>query len=62
MRWSAKGAYKGVKQSELMLLVTLIEYTSSDSNGIKVSDLSEKLGITSTAVTHMVNALEESDM
>ena len=50
----------GIRQSEFMLLYTLVENKDSDARGLKVSDLSTKLNITPAGVTHMINSLEEA--
>ncbi len=55
-------SYQGIKQSEFMLLITLSHAITPTSDGIRVSDLSSRLNITSAGVTHMVNALEKGNL
>lgn len=50
---------KGIKPSELMLLGFLMHHLTEDKDGIKVSDLSIKMGITPAGVTHTINSLED---
>jgi DNA-binding MarR family transcriptional regulator len=54
-------SYQGVNQGEFMLLVHLKHFIEDDNNGIKVSDLSERLQITSAAVTQKINSLVKSN-
>ncbi|NYE56690.1 MarR family winged helix-turn-helix transcriptional regulator [Carboxydothermus ferrireducens] len=49
----------GIKKSELILLATMREMCGEGIDGVKVSDLSQRLNITPAAVTHMLNSLEE---
>ena len=51
-------ASKKIKPSELMLLGFMIHHFSLEKEGVKVSDLSYKMGITPAAVTHTINSLE----
>lgn len=51
-------SFNGIKQSEFVFLLTLRHYTDCDAPGIRVSDLSSRLQITSAAVSHMINSLE----
>lgn len=50
---------KELRQSESNLLVYLTYLCPPGSNGIKVSDLSKQLKITSAAVTHVIQSLEQ---
>lgn len=49
-----------LRQSELNLLVNLTYLCPPGTAGIKVSDLSKQLKITSAAVTHVIQSLEKS--
>jgi len=51
---------KDLRQSESNLLVYLTYLCPPGSSGIKVSDLSKQLKITSAAVTHVIQALEQN--
>lgn len=55
-----KGSFQGIKQSEFMLLLNLAHLTGNSTSGIRVSDLSTQLQITSVAVSQMVKSLEEN--
>lgn len=55
-RMAIKG--DGLRQSEAMLLNTIIRCAENDEIGIKPSVLSAKMDITPAAVTHMINSLE----
>ena len=48
----------GLRQSEVMLLNTIVRFSEADSIGIKPSVLSSRMDITPAAVTHMINSLE----
>lgn len=50
----------GLRQSELNLLVYLTYLCPPGTTGIKVSDLSKQLKITSAAVTHVIQSLEKN--
>jgi DNA-binding MarR family transcriptional regulator len=50
-----------LRQSEFLLLFNLSCCDENNSNGMKVSDLSNKLGVTPAAVTHMINSLEKEE-
>ncbi|MBB4822887.1 DNA-binding MarR family transcriptional regulator [Sporosarcina luteola] len=50
---------KDLRQSEANLLVHLTYICPPGSNGIRVSDLSKQLKITSAAVTHVIQSLEQ---
>ena len=54
-----KGSFRGLKQNEFMLLFNLKNLKDPDSRGIRVSELSSKLQITSAAVTQVINSLED---
>jgi DNA-binding MarR family transcriptional regulator len=54
-----KGELNGIKRSEFFLLVTLINSTQPESNGLKASELSNQLQVTPAAVTHLLNNLEK---
>lgn len=49
----------GIKPSEFLLLHILLEHGHDTSAGMKVTELSEKLQITPSAVTHTINSLEK---
>lgn len=49
----------GIKPSEFVLLHLLLQHSEGDSKGLKVSEISELLNITPSAVTHTVNSLEK---
>ncbi|WP_232699975.1 MarR family winged helix-turn-helix transcriptional regulator [Brevibacillus daliensis] len=51
---------KDLRQSETNLLVYLTYLCPPGSNGIKVSELSKQLKITSAAVTHVIHKLEQT--
>jgi len=53
------GSCQELRQSEFILLATIIHCIGPDSRGIKISDLSTRLQITPPGVTHMINSLEE---
>lgn len=50
---------KDLRQSELNMLVHLTYVSPPGTNGIKVSDLGKQLKITSAAVTHVIQSLEQ---
>ncbi|MFJ7932501.1 MarR family winged helix-turn-helix transcriptional regulator [Peribacillus sp. NPDC096448] len=50
----------GLRQSELNLLVYLTYLCPPGATGIKVSDLSKQMKITSAAVTHVIQPLEKN--
>lgn len=49
----------GIKPSEFALLHLLLHHSERDSKGLKVSEISELLHITPSAVTHTINSLEK---
>lgn len=49
----------GIKPSEFMLLHLLLEHCDNPSVGLKVTEISEHLQITPSAVTHTINSLEK---
>lgn len=49
----------GIKPSEFVLLHLLLQHSDGDPKGLKVSEISEMLNITPSAVTHTVNSLEK---
>ncbi|MED4531861.1 MarR family winged helix-turn-helix transcriptional regulator [Metabacillus fastidiosus] len=51
---------KDLRQSESNLLVYLTYLCPPGTNGIKVSELSKQLKITSAAVTHVIQSLEKN--
>ncbi|HWJ02451.1 MAG TPA: MarR family transcriptional regulator [Verrucomicrobiae bacterium] len=53
-----RGSFQGIKQSEFMLLINLHHLTQQTGHGVRVSELSTQLNITSVAVTQLVNSLE----
>lgn len=53
-----RGSYQGIKQSEFMALHLLIHACETQTEGVKVSDLSAQLQITSAGVTHLITSLE----
>ncbi|TGE34381.1 MarR family transcriptional regulator [Desulfosporosinus sp. Sb-LF] len=50
----------GIKPSEFYLLHLLIEHGDDPSLGMRVTEISEKLGITPSGVTHSINSLEKN--
>jgi DNA-binding MarR family transcriptional regulator len=50
-----------LRQSEFMLLFNLSICLENGSMGVKISDLSNKIGVTPAAVTHMINSLEKEE-
>ncbi|MDP4127272.1 MAG: MarR family transcriptional regulator [Bacillota bacterium] len=48
----------GIKPSEFMLLHLLLERCDDTSVGMRVTEISEKLQITPSGVTHTINSLE----
>lgn len=50
---------QGMRQSEFILLATIIHCNGHNSKGVKASDLSTRLQITPAGATHMINSLEE---
>lgn len=57
---SKSKSFKGLRQSEFTLLTTVSYYTSADSSGIKISELSRALEMTPAGATHLVDALEQA--
>lgn len=57
---SKSKSFKGLRQSEFTLLTTVSYYTSADSYGIKISELSRTLEMTPAGATHLVDALEQA--
>jgi DNA-binding MarR family transcriptional regulator len=49
----------GIKPSEFILLHLLLEHCDDISVGMKVTEISEQLQITPSAVTHTINSLEK---
>jgi DNA-binding MarR family transcriptional regulator len=49
----------GIKPSEFIVLHLLLQPSNEDSKGLKVSEISEMLHITPSAVTHTINSLEK---
>lgn len=50
----------GIKPSEFMLLHILLDHCDDPSVGMKVTEISERLQITPSGVTHTINSLEKS--
>ena len=50
----------GLKRGEFMFLASLAILSGPDSSGIKASQLGKHLQVTSSAVTHNLNALEKA--
>ncbi|OMF53274.1 hypothetical protein BK138_18940 [Paenibacillus rhizosphaerae] len=50
---------EGLKMSEMGLMVLLMRHVEPDSPGLKVSEISAMLGVTSPTVTQFVKALEK---
>ncbi|MFS0916467.1 MarR family winged helix-turn-helix transcriptional regulator [Brevibacillus sp. 179-C 1.1 NHS] len=50
---------KDLRQSELNLLVHLTYVSPPGTNGVRVSELGKQLKITSAAVTHVIQSLEQ---
>ncbi|WP_159881788.1 MarR family winged helix-turn-helix transcriptional regulator [Paenibacillus puerhi] len=53
-------AFQALKQSESHMLASIVYLCPPGSRGIRVSELSAHLNITSAAVTHLITALERS--
>ena len=49
-----------LKRGEFFLLATLLDAIPPGADGIKVSELSNRLNVTPAAVTHMINDLEKT--
>jgi DNA-binding MarR family transcriptional regulator len=49
---------EGVKQSEMVLMFYVKKTTKPNTAGLKVSEISEMLGVTSPTVTQLLNSLE----
>jgi len=49
----------GIKPSEFLLLHLLMEHCDDTSVGMRVTEISEKLEITPSGVTHTINSLEK---
>lgn len=49
----------GIKPSEFVLLHLLLEHCDDTSVGMRVTEISEKLEITPSGVTHTINSLEK---
>jgi DNA-binding MarR family transcriptional regulator len=56
-----KSALHGIKPGEFFLLTTLINSIPPGADGLKASDLSNRMQVTPAAVTHLINDLEKSD-
>ena len=54
-----KGLPHSIKPGEFFLLTTLINSIPPGANGLKASELSNRLQVTPAAVTHLINALEK---
>ncbi|AOZ93130.1 MarR family winged helix-turn-helix transcriptional regulator [Paenibacillus crassostreae] len=52
---------KGVRHSEMMLMFYVKKRTEANTAGLKVSEISEMLGVTSPTVTQLLNSLEVKD-
>ncbi|HVN53158.1 MAG TPA: MarR family transcriptional regulator [Anaerolineaceae bacterium] len=50
----------GLKRSEFIFLSTLTHLVQSGAKGVKVSSLSNQMEVTPAAVTHILNAMEET--
>jgi DNA-binding MarR family transcriptional regulator len=55
-----RGAFHGFKSGEFILLATLIDSIPPGANGLKASELSNRLQVTPAAVTHLINDLEKA--
>lgn len=55
-----RGAFRGFKSGELILLSTLIDAIPPGADGLKASELSNRLRVTPAAVTHLINDLEKA--
>lgn len=55
-----KGSLHGLKPGEFFLLTTLINSVPPGANGLKASELSNRLQVTPAAVTHVINDLEKA--
>jgi DNA-binding MarR family transcriptional regulator len=56
-----KSPLHGIKPGEFFLLTTLINSIPPGADGLKASDLSNRMQVTPAAVTHLINDLEKSD-
>ena len=52
----------GIRQSEFMLLTTLVQLSSESFKGIKISELGSQLQITPAGVTHIIDTLVEKKL
>ncbi len=55
-----KGSLHGFKSGEFFLLAVLINSIPPGANGLKASELSNRLQVTPAAVTHLINDLEQA--
>ena len=55
-----KGAPYGLKPGEFFLLTTLVNSMPPGADGLKASDLSNRMQVTPAAVTHLINDLEKA--
>lgn len=53
-----KSPIEGLRSSELLVLFCVQKYVAPDSPGIKVSEISNRLQVTSPTVTQVVSSLE----
>ncbi len=55
-----KGTFHSIKAGEFFLLTTLIDAIPAGGEGLKASELSNRLQVTPAAVTHLINDLEKA--
>jgi DNA-binding MarR family transcriptional regulator len=55
-----RGSFHGFKPGAFILLATLIDSIPPGAEGLKASDLSNRLNVTPAAVTHLINDLEKA--
>jgi len=60
--WQQHRAMEGGKSSEIMTLFCIRKHTQPGSMGMKVSEISGLLQVTSPTVTQLINSLEEQGL
>lgn len=57
-----KGTIEGYKSSEIMVLMCIQRGVDPDSAGLKVSEISQRLHVTSPTVTQLIKSLENGGL
>ena len=61
-RFIHKKPVAGLKHSEIGLIFFIVHYCKRGDDGIKISELSNKMQVTSPTITQLVTGLEESGL